>query len=224
MPDYEVIVDLCHPLTHLAPAPKSKFHEYNLESTIDIPIFGPNLQDKESTWLHYRNSFYYLTENFTTVGVALSQQAQEKQEVIPPGRIPAKQTEHVGDNPAKDPNNQTSQSKSYRPVPQTSAEPICYVTMIGSAIRIGNPIQAPKLVSVGGAPAILTGDEVIKSDSMPSGWTRSFSNGIDRQGNQIFTNAGTVNIYKLSWRKTYAIRGVPDGWGLKTDGQPQLYL
>lgn len=212
VPGYETVVDLCHPLTTIGPKPSI---EEKKDTTLTLPpintVFGPRMPGAESTWIDYRNTFVYMTKNFTVMSAPLSSDAKERQESAPSGD-PASSTKDVGEVPPVT-------SNSNPPALQTSAEPISYVTMIGKAIRVGYPIEPPRLISVGGSKAILTGDDIVLRDTLPSGWTDIVIQATDKTPAQ----RGTVNIYMLRWRRTYALQTPPANWGANVSGKPEQF-
>lgn len=211
IPQQDIIVDLCHPLTsdvarNVNFLPDSTtFGRIPTPDAFTIPV-------EEETWLDYKNSFYFLNKNFTVVGSLLSDKAHNI-------------TEGISNNPATDqelnldmksPKESAGDSKNkFKPDVQTGAEPIGYVTMLGSAVRLGYTINAPRLLSIGGAAAIKTGDDVTVSQTTPTGFFRQAGAGLTQ---------ATVNMHRLAWRRTYALTKPPSGWKAVTDGYPQNFI
>lgn len=213
LPKQDIIVDLCHPLTETSK--ETVFREeqrgFGRIPTPDAFIIPPEAE----TWLDYRNTFYFLNRNFTVVGTVGSERAREI--VERPSQNPKQENEL--DISIKSPSGTVGDtaryaSRVFEPDLQTGAEPIGYVTMIGSAVRIGYAINAPKLLYVGGVPCVKTGDDVTIQQSAPSGFHRTLGN----------LSQGTVNIYRLGWRRTYALTREPANWNPTTDGLPQIYI
>lgn len=196
-PQQEMIVDLCHPLTSFPPGDSFVAPA----QTTSRSLFSAEAPEEDSSWVRYNNRFLFKNKSFTTVGTVLSPSAKQRYEEG--ARSPKDQNELVV---TKD--DSSSGSRFMLPDLQTSADEICYVTMIGNAVRIGYPINAPELVAVGGAPVAKYGTDRIEPQSRPSG----FKKGSEK-----------VSIYKLSWRKSYIITTNPQGWTVATTGLPQAY-
>jgi hypothetical protein len=211
VPNREVVVDLCHPLTGpIGPTPIDTSKKDRDATAKRFGILGPRLPNKESTWLDYRNTFYFMDRHFTAVGPVLSPGQTEIQQGVPNGD-PAASTKDTK------PDTTTSQSRNApKPSMQTPTPPIHYVTMVGSAIRLGYPIEAPVLESVGGVAAILTGDDLVGRHTMPCGFSQTFKLQPGTPGNR----SATVPMYKLSWRRTYTLTEQPRKIEIRTSGNP----
>lgn len=201
-PQQEMVVDLCHPLTSSSPgnipiAPNQRN---------DRSLFNTEAPPEDSSWIRYNNKFSFKNKNFTTVGAVLSPSAKPKYEA----GVQDPKSESALE--VTKPNSESSSSTGDRfmlPDLQTSTDEICYITMRGSAVRIGYPVNAPELISIGGAKVAKYGTDKIVPESKPSG----FKNGSER-----------VSIYKLSWRKSYIITTTPKNWAVETTGLPQLFM
>lgn len=196
-PQQEMVVDLCHPLTSSSPgeipvAPTQKSGNN---------IFSANAPPEGSSWISYNNKFSYKNKTFTTVGTVLSPSAGSKYDQG--SQNPKGESDLVVTKP-----NSATGDRFMLPDLQTATDEICYVTMRGSAVRIGYPINAPELISIGGAPVAKYGTDRIVPESKPSG----FKKGSEK-----------VSIYKLSWRKSYIITTTPANWKVETTGLPQIY-
>lgn len=209
VPRDEIVIDLGHPLRStatLGPQPfKGHLGISGRGAGGRYDIFNPEVPNEGATWIDYRNKFYFLNENFTSVTVATSPQAEESSDAREERLANA---QNSGKDAFNDGNIENNPTESVV-VTQTTAEPIRYITMVGTAFRLGYPIAAPNIVSVGKASVQITGDDVQVQERLPTGMT-AYQNTKkkDQKGQDIYKPV-TVDIYKLSWRRTYIIIGDP---------------
>lgn len=204
IPNAEVIVDLCHPISSTA-----EQSNYRNESSFGSSMLRPEAPPIESSWVTYENSFKYETEYGTVTGVLLSPNATEM-------RNDDKLNNEKILNSDKENNliigpsiESGSSTKAYTPDFSTASEPITYITMIGRAARIGYPINAPILASIGGTPVVQVGKDVVIPTNVPSGFTR---------------NGKSVPMYGLQWKRTYALTGPPRrNWKPGSNADPAIY-
>jgi hypothetical protein len=207
-PQQEMVVDLCHPLTSSSPGEIPVAPNQSTRTS----IFSAEAPPEESSWIRYDNKFSYKNKNFTTVGTVLSPSAKPKKEKG--SQNPRSESDLIITKPDSDSssgnfNSSSTGNRFMLPDLQTAADEICYVTMRGSAVRIGYPINAPELISIGGAPVAKYGTDKIVPESKPSG----FKKGSEK-----------VSIYKLSWRKSYIITTTPENWKVETTGLSQTFM
>lgn len=204
IPNSEVIVDLCHPLV----GPVTEERATYVTEKADTNLLVPQAPSEANSWTHYRCKFKYETQYFTSAGVLLSEQAKEYGDDDADRANVLKANEDVGLSitPGWDKGN----PKSYKTVePSTGAEPVTVVTMYGSATRIGYAINAPELMSVGGAPAKKYGRDIVTPSSQMSGF--------------IGKDGQPVRMHYLTWRRQYILTGQPKNWRTKSTGHPEIY-
>lgn len=210
-PRDEIVIDLGHPLKNIATlGPEAPFKGHLGISGRGqggrSDIFNPEVPNKGATWIDYRNKFYFLNENFTSVAVTTSPGAEESSDEREKRLAGA--AGKTGKDSFNEGNIENGPTDSVV-VTQTTAEPIRYITMVGTAFRLGYPIAAPNIVSVGQATAKLTGDDVQVQERMPTGMTAYQNTGKKDNKGQDIVKPVTVDIYKLSWRRTYILIGNP---------------
>ena len=155
----------------------------------------------------YDNRFEMTRDSNTITATTISASAQYKTDGLPPGVNQAgadngtilKMNEAVSDGDAN-----PIQIAAY-------AEAVTYVKMIGSATRIGYPINAPNLLSIGGYTAVSIGQDIIIPESKPIGLVK-------------FQNGAGCSIHRLSWERNYAINGnIRDFSNVRTTGRAEFY-
>lgn len=216
LPNYDIVVDFCHPLTSPTDLGVGTRDSDSRIPTSRPQSLGYKLPKKESTWLDYKNKFYFLTENYTVVGATLSEAAKESKEII--GGIGPWEEDSLIVDPRE---SAEEKEKEYKPDLETSSNKIMYIVMEGSAIRLGYGINAPKLQSVGGAECIEVGKSIISPQTQPTGLAVSSLSGAYSQPSP---GENQVNINRLYWKKMYAIRGTVKDWSINTNGDPSLLV
>lgn len=199
LPNTEVVVDLCHPLVTQSPSQG----QIEQASSHTPSTFMPVAPDEDSSWISYANKFIFKTTYYTEAGVPLNEESTEYYQFTgDPLQANKEKQLVIKDQPE-------SSTQAMHPDLSTSSDPVTIVTMVGSASRVGYPINAPVLHSVGGLPVTSYGKDVIVPSSKPSGF-------VDKSGNK-------VNMHHLSWRRSYIIRGRVNSWQVNTSGHPQIF-
>ncbi len=84
------------------------------------------------------------------------------------------------------------------------------IHMTGAATRLGSPVVAPHLDSIGSNQAYKIGSDYLDQ--------RVIGNGVD------VVTGKNYSIYGLIWRKSYSLDGPPLNYNQKSDGHPQQYI
>lgn len=209
LPDTEIIVNPCNQLVNVAAGtgPTSQATIPYSEGAL-IPDTIPK---EEDTWIRYHNRLEFISPTGTIAGTFLSSSAREESETKTKKPYDEKKLQL---SPAELVS-KGSDRQPYAVDYQTNEEPIVYVRLIGSAMRLGYPINAPQLESIGGVTAVKYGTDVLSPESQPLGFS-----GRTVDGKQL----KSVNMHRLSWEKTYMINGLPSNWLTKMTGHPQFYV
>lgn len=196
----EYVVDFSHPLQMPNPSFQNR-PDPPESSVVDAPFVEPPYETRDSGdrgyWIKYHNSFVFHTKYGTTVVKSTNPGTPES---VEEDNLPT---------PGEGAENKTGQDTSYQyqTVADNATDEICYVTMVGYAVRYKYPIKAPTLKSVAGIPAKKYGTDKIVGNSESTGIPST------RRKGEKPPSEGYNSIYVLSWKKTYVLNKTPANFG-----------
>lgn len=206
LPGVDWVVDFCHGFpNHFEPIEDKSDNAQGSSATSNA------CPAPEKSWLSYNNEFE-IVNNYNTISLSYLDDAA----VLPQDDI---SNELESDSIAEVAlNSQSSVSDNTSPIElSTSGEPVTYITMRGEAVRLGYPIQPPRLTAVlkdtTTLPAIHVGQDRIVQQTKPLNMTKT-----------IGATEVACNMYKLTWERTYAVQGVVTTVNPATSGQPTNFL
>jgi hypothetical protein len=209
LPGVDWVVDFCHPFPTTAETPTTK----NENSSNSFSLVGET-PPEEKSWVAYENDFEILNDYNTIAATYLDDSATTP--VDEPKYVASTEVTEaqLSTNITINENTSVSTAETSPIEVSTGSHPVTYIKMSGYAVRIGYPINPPRLVKVKKGDSFIAAthvkQDVIKSKTKPCALTKP--------------NGASSNIYYLAWERTYAIQGVVTEVIPATSGQPSNYI